>query len=750
MSKTGETTSSRAATASTATGRIARSWVFAAVLIVAAVAGGVFANIIGTRFAARIDVTATGEHRLSPRTLSVLDGLAVPGSGGEHRMILAAPLRTLNPQARVEVTDVLAEMSRRQPKFVVSWLDTQGDGSGGANEFKKIAEDLYERERGLIESQAATIRGTLDAARATGEAMTATASAKLLEIREQLPGGTRAGESARRFFEDRAAIARVAGEDLRRAADEAAAALTPDATAVLPIPRTDIAGDKLRGAIKTALTQSDDLLRELGRIKDGEGVTPAVREAAENLRRTLTPQRDRLALAADPLERLRKPDVLRIAEALRAERAVILVGPGTGKAGSGEASGVGTLAALDFDAVVASDEAISATTRVGAGGFARADLRRRAEAVVASALAAMSTPLRPIVVFMHAEPRPFMEQVPLFAKLTERLELRGIDVVEWCVMQSPDPPVLSTKTPAGERPVVYVTLAPDSSTGTQGEQAGSQRAGVLGQAMARLADSGSPMLVSMNPSVLPTFGEKDPTVAVVERFGLMADTGKPILAESITPRGRVVGTDQIVQPMPAGDDTKGRAILNAVRGLPTFFGWAVPITVSPQPPAGSSRTPLYTIENSAAWAETQWLGYWQIAGEQRGLVPNPPKFDEGKDQRGPWTVAFAAERPIPGGSTQRLVAVGSNNWYTDFVMQREGVIDGRAVLINPGNAELFDAAVLWLAGQESLIAASPEARSVPLVSALSERQIFLLRAFLIAGLPMLVLAIGLAYRLVNG
>lgn len=743
MSKAAEKTTSEAAKAGTARGRIARSWIFAAVLIVAAVAGAVFANIIGTRFAARVDVTATGEHRLSPRTLAVLDGLAA--KGGEHRMILAAPLRTLNPQARVEVADVLAEMSRRQPKFVVSWLDTQGDG---ASEFKTIAAELYERERAAIEAQATTIRGTLETARAVGGAMTATASAKLLEIREQLPGGTRAGETARRFFEDRAAIARVAGEDLRRAADEAEAALTPDATAVLPIPRTDIAGDKLRAAIKAALTQADDLLRELGRIKDGEGVTPApgVREAVENLRRTLTPQRDRLALAADPLERLRKPDVLRIAEALRAERAVILIGPGEGQAGGG----VGTLAALDFDAVVASDEAISMTKAAGAGGFARADLRRRAEAVVASALAAMSTPLRPIVVFMHAEPRPFMEQVPLFAKLTERLELRGIDVVEWCVMQSPDPPVLSTKTPEGERPVVYVTLAPDSSTGTQGEQAGSQRAGVLGQAMARLADSGSPMLVSMNPSVLPTFGEKDPTVAVLERFGLMADTGRPILAENITPRGRVVGTDQIVQPMTAGEDSKGRAILNAVRGLPTFFGWAVPITVSSQPPAGSARAALYTIENSAAWAETQWLGYWQIAGEQRGLVPNPPKFDEGKDQRGPWTVAFAAERQIAGGSTQRLVAVGSNNWYTDFVMQREGVIDGRAVLINPGNAELFDAAVLWLAGQESLIAASPEARSVPLVSALSERQIFLLRVFLIAGLPMLVLAIGLAYRLVVG
>lgn len=699
-----------------------RAWFCALVLAASALASAFFVNVIAVETSRRLDVTATGEHKLSPRTLATLSSLR-----GTHRLVLAAPSRQVSPVARREVQDVLTEMEHASPDFKATWIDTSGEGIA---ELRTLAAELVERERAVIEQQAKDLDLAATSAALAAGSLDNAIPQGLLSVKVLVQGTDQKAETNRKFLEERAGLTTRTAADLQAAVARARELLKPEATA-LGVPATDLAREALLAACNSTLRRCDDLARELsGAVRTNALGDPAM-EPLKRVTSTVEKVRDALAAAAEPLQRMPRPDVLRISDALRAERAVIAIGP----PGS-------TLAAVDFDELVPSAEAVQAGVR-GASGYARADVRRRAENTAASLLAAMSAPLRPIVVITHAEPRSLLEDSPLFTGLVRRLEQRGIEVVEWRTLQSTDPPKLPISTPSGDRPVVYVSLAPDSSTTGAGELPGTKRAGVLGQALQRVVSSGGSMLVSMNPSVLPANGEKDPTTEVLRVFGLEAATERPIMDETVTPLGRMVQTDAILQ---AWD--QDHPIARAVRGLPTFFGW--PIGIRAAAGATPSVTLLYQQDSPTAWAESDWLGFWRTPGDQKPLVPNPPRFDQALEARGPWVVAAAAERIVPGGSTQRLVAVGSNNWFVDFVTQRQAVVDGRAVMVNPGNSELFDASVLWLAGQDGLIGQSPEARSLPVVQPLPARQLSLLRLFVIAGLPVLVLVIGAAYRIIAG
>src|SRR5262249_30280750 len=159
-----------------------------------------------------------------------------------------------------------------------------------------------------------------------------------------------------------------------------------------------------------------------------------------------------------------------------------------------------------------------------------------------------------------------------FGQLIQRMQFRGIDVIEWAVVVQPEPPKLRVLNADGKRPVVYVSLPPDSSAGSsvQGAPNGVQRAAKLGDALTALAIAGKNILVSVSPCVLPTYGQPDPVALVLARFGLAADSGRPLLRERMTPQ-RVVDTDEIA----LGEESTG-TMAGAVRGLPMLMPWPVP------------------------------------------------------------------------------------------------------------------------------------------------------------------------------
>lgn len=695
------------------------------VLVLATIVSVVAINALAERFPVRVDVTATREQELSPRTAKLLGGLA-----GNYEIVVAADWRLIDRRAAQRVRDVLDLFTRGSPRVTATIIDVT-TASGSAS-YQRLLDRLARRDEPEVAAQAATIRSAADAAEQLASALESLGP-RVRGVRELIPPDAPGADANTRFFDEQGARCGAIGVQLRAVASASRSALDAPLPS-LGVPDLDAAAEPLRrdlASLEEGLRAVGDSLR---RFADAEAMPPAAREAARPLAGEFRGLRDAAAIHADALARLGRVDAVRVARTLQAAEAALVIGP----------PGAG-VTAIPLAWLFPPGEAIDAA------GESLADMRRRNEELFATAIDSLARPVNPIVVLVHGWPHTLLDRTRAFSSLEERLGLRGIDMVEWPAALTRDPPSLVRLNPRGDRPVVYVSFSDDAAKGTTGGTTGAQRAESLGEALARLADDGKPILLSVLPSVMPTQGLADRAVAILPLFGLRADSGRPLLKDTLTPTGRVVIPDHLLLARESDHPIAG-----AVRGLLTMFEWPVPLRVLPEAEAPRARvTPLYVLDDREAWAESEWLGLWTVSapGTRRGTPATLPAKDSARDDgAGPWVVAAAVERDRPhGGGTQRLVAVGANTWFTDRVTtQQASRVDGRVAAANPGNIELFEAAVSWLAGQDDRIGASATARAVPLIRPIDPSTLALVRWGVIGGLPVLTLAIGVLWRVWRG
>ena len=132
------------------------------------------------------------------------------------------------------------------------------------------------------------------------------------------------------------------------------------------------------------------------------------------------------------------------------------------------------------------------------------------------------------------------------------------------------------------------------------------------------------------------------------------------------------------------------------------------------------------------------------------MLPEQPEPGNERDlESDRWVLAASGARAHElSGKTQRIVAIGSNGWLLRDVAGAPRVVDGR--IVATGNLELLEASVLWLAGQDELIAQSAQADSISLVKPMSGGGRRTLAWSLIAGLPGVILICGVVWRFVRG
>ncbi len=102
------------------------------------------------------------------------------------------------------------------------------------------------------------------------------------------------------------------------------------------------------------------------------------------------------------------------------------------------------------------------------------------------------------------------------------------------------------------------------------------------------------------------------------------------------------------------------------------------------------------------------------------------------------------------GRKQRLIVVGSPVWFEDYYLNAASAVEGRRVLTFPGNSALLESSIAWLAGQDELVAPSPQVRDIARIKPLSAGQLTAIRWALAAGLPVLVLVLGIGVRVLRG
>ncbi|MEM9372366.1 MAG: hypothetical protein AAGA55_01865, partial [Planctomycetota bacterium] len=426
-------------------------------------------------------------------------------------------------------------------------------------------------------------------------------------------------------------------------------------------------------------------------------------------------------------------DTIRVARAIESGEALLVVGP--------PETGV---AAVDLESLLPSTELLD-RAGISPAGF----IGPRAQELVATTIGSLLRPQRPVVVFTHGgRPGELLGSGELISKVVERLGRSGIDTLEWAAAEEPVPPGLSSLDPTGGRPVVHVVISADSTRGSgEGRLTGAQRAEQLAVSVRRVIDAGGSVLLSLNPSVFPTYGDPDPMASLAEPFGIQAQTGTPLLRSSVGPAGRTA--DPL---MTLVTDGGAHPIADAARGLRFALPWAVPIQI--ESGDDDSAFPIIVAEGDRAedyWAENQWLRFWSTPGQSRALMRSQPEFNPETDRRSDeWVLAAAGER-VDRGATQRMVVIGSNAWATDGVIEAaEQLVDGRITTRFPGNGTLLDASIAWLAGQDELIAPGADARPIATIEPLAPAQLNTIRWILVGGLPALILISGAAWRTLRG
>jgi len=692
------------------------------VILVAVIASATILNVLASRLNRRFDVTATGEHQLAPRSLALLGALNEP-----HEVIIAADVSSLPARARQDARDVLDRfVASGQGRFTFRVIDFATQA--GRTEYADLLRSLSTQDAaGIAAGREAVESGARKAAAIANDL-----------AREIAPGLSQlAGSFTASSAEATRLLGRLeasAGECSLIARDLAAAvsgttALLEQTIEGVSLPASEEAATRLLAPLSQAarmLVMTEATLRDLARVQ------PAAAATANRAADALRERRETCDAASDQLQRLPRTDARLVADAIARSATVLVRGPRR------EGSTMPSVRALPFEQIFPNQATLEST------GLASADLRRRAEDLIAAALGVLRDPNPPIVVLAHAEPALSDKRVQLFQALTDRLVRGGIDVVEWNLLASSEPPALTRLDPSDSRPKVFLFRGPDTTqaAGASGEPSGLDRHRQVAAAAALIVSQGHGVLLSIGPSIVPVSTQPDAMDAALSPFGLAVRSDRVLLSEVRQGSQRQVLTDTF----PTVTESTN-PIAPSIRGLPVLMPWPVAFTTSAQ-----AAVILEVPSRPETWGESSWMGYRLVPRAQRAFVQDAPKFDEGRDDRhGPWPVAVAAERTLDSGATQRLVAVGSNDWLIDPVTtMSQGNVDGRATLTAPGNLELVESSVRWLARQDGLIGATASARGVPLVVPIADGTLTLLWWTLVAGMPLGILLLGVLVRWLRG
>lgn len=701
------------------------------VFVLATGAAAGFAGYITTLHHERFDVTSTSAHKLSDRAKRIVERLDAP-----TRIVLAVSRSNINDQRTLDIVrDVLENYDQSSPLIETSFIDLDQPDAIGTS--KQLVSDLVAQERVVIDANMETLRNAAQRMQQGGTQMNAL-SESLARLREAIPATTQTNVNNRAVFEQRGAIVRIAAQTL---ASEGEKLLD----AIAPILNGDRAGDELfpfdtaAGPVAQSLTQVvtqlDDLASQLEAFANAEELDSGARTVARPIVQQTEALRDSIAQTLDRVVRMPRVDAVRVDRALKTGETMLIIGP--------PEQGV---AAVDLDALLVSSRALD-DSGISAMGY----IGPRAQELIASAIARLVAPAQPVLVFVHSgQPGELLGASQLYTQTVNELRDRGIDSVEWAALEQTSVSGLDVVDPLGNRPRVYFVIAPDSTTqSTQSGLSGAKRAEALGETVQRLLRSGENLVVSLSPSIFPSAGRPDPLASAVEAFGILPDTGHPLMRERMGPIGRIADPFTAFVPQMPGEDTP-HPIAGTIEGLSTVLTWAIPLQIEAR--EGVTNRPLMTLAGSdELWGESGWLSLWRRPAQSRQTMPNQPEFNDRDDvRRDEWVLAAAAQRDW-AGTQQRLVVIGSNGWSGDAIFSGQAqVIDGRVMQQWAGNSALFDSSIAWLAGMDDLIGTGSEARPIATIKTLDTRQQSVIRWLLLAGMPALVLLLGMAYRLAFG
>jgi len=702
--------------------------VLTAVLLTAVTASAVVLLSITSRYNTRFDVTATREHALSARTKEILTTMT-----GTHRIVLSVDSTRLDPRSRLRITDVLDEFQQASDLIELVEIDTSTPASLPA--FTKLITELAANESAEIQEQ----KRILNTAAASTDS--------LVERIREFDGLLKTARNAYEPTDERSVqltrLAQLFSTELPKLT-EAAKGVREDAETMftgVSIPDARSASARLVPALYNAATLAETAARYAGILEQSE-TRDAIIGPLREIVRTAEPLRDDALLTSDALSTLKALRVLDIARALRSNDAVLVINPKR-------------TTAIDFRSL------FPPTTLIDSNSASGAEITFAGEELLASAIASINNPRNPVLVFVHGETERMFDEAgkPLpntrrfYGNLLSRLRLRGFGLVEWHTASQEFKPSHTELDPTGNRPIVYFVSGPPSVSGNR-DSAGMRQAdrairlGTLTMAVHKLVDDGESIIFSYGLSDLAALGERDPLAEPLASLGVRVRTDLMLLNVPTNMSGKRVAYNEFRLPRSEGE----HPIAQAIDGLAIAF--PTPIAIEIDQTDGVEVSPLLALRDTEAiYAESEWTRLPYPISPQPLRINVLPTLSPTRDMAEPispidgaWVLAAAITENASG---RRLVVIGSQLWFADIMSQRQMAVEGRNIWVNPGNLELLEASVYWLAGLDEMIAPSPHTLDIPRIKPLDHSQITLIRWLLIVIVPSIPLLIGAAWRLLR-
>ncbi|MFG0251800.1 MAG: Gldg family protein [Phycisphaerales bacterium JB038] len=663
----------------TATSRRFSAGINVAIYIAVLLVVVILINLLAQSRLMQVDLTSGRRHSLSPRTQQILANLEEPV---ELALILEPGSL---PTAQLEDFFSILEAYDRAGGEQVRLTRIGASDAADLDAFLSLLDRLqsvYAEEVGEIEK-------ALERAMATAETQLPTLQSGQTRIASALTEVQEPSESSQTLTQYAALVSNYAQALAEALAQTRQAIDPPPGTA--PIPDYDTA----RAILAAGMQQPAGLAAQFANHFEILAASPTVSAGGRQRFQTLTQVyrklADDLSIAREALLRPEPLELSEIVRAMQAESYLLILGA--------EHATALPLTSLFPDA--------------GSG-----ERQFAGEQAIEVVMASLTMTEPPLVFFLHAEKQSLFGPGSLLIGAAQRLAGQRIRLAEWGVALSAEPP----QVPFPDAPVIYLVLPTADATSE-----GMERQANLAATVAELVSQGESILYHVQPSSLAVAGPEDVSLAPLAPFGVSADTGRHLLSRTFA------GSDTWrTQPDVALESyPEAHLIGRALADLPTRFYQVAPLVLTAPP---QRVTQAILIEADArggeVWAESDWAaGQWQTA------EPGGPR----DDMAGPWPLALALERTLAGVTEpQRLVVIGASPaWLSDEVTAQKA---GEA-LANPGNIELLEASVYWLAGLDALVAPGSGATEVARLS--SDAPTTFVGYLTILGLPVLTLAVGI-------
>ena len=306
------------------------------------------------------------------------------------------------------------------------------------------------------------------------------------------------------------------------------------------------------------------------------------------------------------------------------------------------------------------------------------------------------------------------------------LEAARMDVLEWSVLTE-DRPLVEP-----DSPVSWIIIAPARRTGLKPSEGEQKLLGVTSDLIAQ----GESVLLSLYPSLLPRYGQRDPWAQLVAPLGIDVRTGEVI-------------ANRLGEPM----DRRRSRWSRCSRSSPSRIRSPPHCMVSRSHCYGSCRSPgdgraQSTVELIATVppADRRWIeSEWSPQQQQSAARDDQPALSESIP-----LVGLVERRSPLDGSRQRVLVVGSGGWMLNYVADMVMPAGGeRYALLYPGNHELLLSGASWLCGLDDRIAPGPLSQEVARLGSISDGTRVTWSWILLLGIPGFIALVGIGVWIVR-